>query len=418
MRIVILTAGSRGDVQPYVGLGVGLQRAGHQVCLPAPEAFRSLITEAGLEFVPVKGLDPQELLRLPEVQALVRRSGRPTTMLAMLRIGQRYLADLLDEYWRSSEGADLLVASTTAFCALDCAEKRGIEFIYAPQQPLEPTRAFPSPFLAPWGVRLDTAFNRLTYYLQMFVLWQVFRVAINNWRRQMSLPPHSASSYLRRLRAQVTVYGFSPSVLPVPTDWPPHHHVTGYWFLDEPCGWQPPADLVGFLESGQPPVYVGFGSLGEDDPTRITRAVLEALELSGQRGVLLSGWSGLGNTPLPKTVYRLDSIPHSWLFPKMTAVVQHGGMGTTAAAFRAGVPTVVVPLGGDQPFWAERVTQLGVGVRCASFSQVTAEQLATVLNEITTDTTVRQQAAALGEKIRAGDGVGQAVTLIQNYQSH
>ena len=115
MRIVILTAGSRGDVQPYVGLGVGLQRAGHQVCLPAPEAFRSLITEAGPEFVPVKGLDPQELLRLPEVQALVRKSGRPTTMLAMLRIGQRYLADLLDEYWRSSEGADLLVASTAAY---------------------------------------------------------------------------------------------------------------------------------------------------------------------------------------------------------------------------------------------------------------------------------------------------------------
>jgi sterol 3beta-glucosyltransferase len=416
MRIVILTAGSRGDVQPYVGLGVGLQRAGHQVCLPAPETFRSLITQAGLKFVPVKGLNPQELLHLPEVQALVRKAGRPAAMLAMLRIGRRYLAELLDEYWCSSEGADLLVASTTAFCALDCVEKRGIRYIYAPQQPLEPTRAFPSPFLAPWGVRLDTALNRLTYYLLQFILWQVFRAAINNWRRQMSLSPHSALGYMRQLRAQVTLCGFSPLVLPVPTDWPPHHHVTGYWFLDEPSGWQPPADLMQFLESGRPPVYVGFGSLGEDDPTRMTRVVLEALELSGQRSVLLSGWSGLGNIPLPKTVYRLDSIPHSWLFPKMAAVVHHGGMGTTAAALRAGVPSVIIPLGGDQPFWAERVKQLGVGVRCVPFSKVTAEQLAAALDKATTDTALRQQASALGEKIRAEDGVGRAVALIQNHR--
>lgn len=418
MRITILTAGSRGDVQPYVGLGVGLQRAGYQVCLPAPETFRSLITEAGLEFVPVRGLNPQELLRLPEVQALIRKANRPTAMLTILRIGQRYLANILDEYWSSSEDADLLVASTTAFGALDCAEKRKIKHIYAPQQPLAPTRAFPSPFLAPYGVRLNCALNRLTYYLLQLVLWQIFRTAINNWRRQMSLSPHSGLSYLRWLQAQVTLCGFSPSVLPAPTDWPPHHHVTGYWFLDEPPDWQPPADLVRFLESGHPPIYVGFGSMAEDDPTRMTRVVLEALELSDQRGVLLSGWSGLGNTPLPKTVYRLDSIPHSWLFPKMAAVVQHGGMGTTAAALRAGVPTVIIPLGGDQPFWAKRVVQLGVGAHCASFSKVTAEQLATALNKVTTDTALRQQAAALGEKIRAEDGVGLAVAVIQNYQSH
>jgi len=143
---------------------------------------------------------------------------------------------------------------------------------------------------------------------------------------------------------------------------------------------------------------------------------LEALERSGQRGVLFSGWSGLGNIPLPKTVYRLDSIPHSWLFPKMAAVVQHGGMGTTAAALRAGVPTAIIPLGGDQPFWAERIAQLGAGVRCAPFSRITAAQLAAALNEVTSDTALRRQAGALGEKIRAENGVGRAVAAIQSYQ--
>jgi UDP:flavonoid glycosyltransferase YjiC (YdhE family) len=173
--------------------------------------------------------------------------------------------------------------------------------------------------------------------------------------------------------------------------------------------------LLRFLESGPPPVYVGFGSMGEDDPTRMTRVVLEALQLGGQRGVLLSGWSGLGNSPLPKTVYRLDSIPHSWLFPKMAAVVHHGGMGTTAAALRAGIPEVIIPLGGDQLFWAKRVEQLGVGIQCASLQKVTAQKLAAALDEIATDTALRQQAVALGAKIRAEDGVGRAVAVIQDH---
>lgn len=414
MRITILTAGSRGDVQPYVGLGVGLQRAGHQVRVPAPEVFRGLVTQAGLQFMPVKGLNPQELLRLPEVQAVVRKAHQPTAFLRMLRIAQRYLAGLIAEYWRSSEGADLLVASTTSLGGLDCAEKRGIAHVYAPQQPLMPTRAFPSPLVAPFGVRLNSPLNRFTYRLVYLALWQAFRTAINTWRRRMGLARRSGLGYWRRLRAQTTVCGFSPSVLPLPADWPPHHHVTGYWFLDEPPDFRPPADLARFLESGSPPVYIGFGSMGEDDPTRMTRVVLEALALCNLRCVLLSGWSGLGNVSLPETVHRLDGIPHSWLFPRMAAVVHHGGMGTTAAGLRAGVPAVIVPLGGDQPFWAQRVEQLGAGVRCASFSKITAEQLAAALDRVTTDTGLQRRASALSERIRAEDGIGRAVAVIQS----
>jgi UDP:flavonoid glycosyltransferase YjiC (YdhE family) len=190
--------------------------------------------------------------------------------------------------------------------------------------------------------------------------------------------------------------------------------VTGYWFLDEPADWQPPADLVRFLESGPAPVCVGFGSMVESDPARMTRVVLEALALSGQRAVLLSGWGGMGDLALPETVYCLDSIPHGWLFPRVTAVVHHGGAGTTATALRAGVPSVVIPFFFDQPFWARCVEQIGAGVRCAASTRVTAEQLAAALDKVTTDTTLRQRAAALGEKIRAENGVGRAVAVIQD----
>lgn len=423
MRVTILTTGGRGDIQPYVGLGVGLQRAGHQVRIPAPEDFRDLITRAGLEFMPVEvldGLNMQELLRLPEIQASLTGTVGPFSILAGLRIVQRQLArlptNMLEMFWGFSENADLLVASTTAFGALDCAEKRGIKYLSAPLYPMmSPTRAFPSPLLAPFGVRLNSALNRLTYTVLYLAWWQLMHGVLDNWRRQMGLSLHSRSSYWHLAQAQTTIYGFSPSVLPTPTDWPPSHHVAGYWFYDEPADWQPPAGLVHFLESGPPPVCVGFGSMIAGDPARITRVVLEALALSNQRGVLLSGWGGLGARSLPETVYRLDAVPHSWLFPKVAAVVHHGGMGTTAAGLRAGVPNVILPVTIDQPFWARRVEQLGVGVRCASFATVTAKQLAVALDKVTSDTELRQRVTALGEKIQAEDGVGQAVAVIQNY---
>ena len=312
MRITMLAAGTRGDVQPYVALGVGLQRAGHHVCVPAPEFFRGLVTEAGLDFRSVElkrgGLQiqsPQELLGQPELLAMMSKESGPFGTLAVLRIIQRHMADFIgayfDVYWDSSKDADLLVASTMSFGGLDFAEKRGIVCIQAPIQPLTPTRVFPAPLLAPYGIRLNNALNRLTYYLLRLGMWRLLRAPVNRWRCEMGLSPHSGSSYWRRTQTQTSVYGFSPSVLPTPTDWPPNHHVTGYWFLDESTDWQPPADLARFLESGPPPVYVGFGSMPEDDPMRMVSVVVEALRLSGQRGILLSGWGGMGGgIPLPE----------------------------------------------------------------------------------------------------------------------
>jgi UDP:flavonoid glycosyltransferase YjiC (YdhE family) len=399
----------------------------------APELYRELIIETGLDFGPIRlewnGLEissPEELLRLPEIQAFMPKGkekgvfgqlfGSLAVGRVMGRLGAHIVAACMDAGWASSEDADALVASTTSFGGLDFAERRGIVCIQAPIQSLTPTRAFPAPLLAPYGIRMNNALNRLTYHLLRLGAWRVLRTPVNEWRCEMGLSPHSGSSYWRRTQALTTVYGFSPSVLPVPTDWPPNHHVTGYWFLDEPPGWKPPADLVQFLESGPPPVYVGFGSMPVDDPIQMTSVVLEALRLTDQRGVMLSGWGELGSgISLPETVYSLETIPHSWLFPRMGAVVHHGGMGTTAAGLRAGVPTVVVPSGADQGFWAKRVEQLEVGVHCAALSEVTADQLAAALHKVTTDTALRKRAATLGERIRAEDGVGQAVAVIQDY---
>lgn len=246
-------------------------------------------------------------------------------------------------------------------------------------------------------------------------VWMMLCTTLNRWRLKMGLSP--ISNYFQWLQSQnsLTLYGFSPSVLPAPNDWPINHHVTSYWFLDESPSWKPPPALLNFIESGPPPIYVGFGSMDTQDPARITSLVVNALTISGQRGVLASGWGGLDVESLPETIFPIHDIPHSWLFPKMAALVHHGGMGTTAAGLRSGTPSIILPLGGDQTFWADRVQRLGVGIRSASYFKITAERLAADITCAVSDTILRDNAAALREKIRAEHGVEWAVELIQKY---
>jgi sterol 3beta-glucosyltransferase len=414
VRITILTAGSRGDVQPYVALGVALKRAGYQVCLPAPQVFRTLITEHNLEYVPAKGVSPQDFINRPEIQAALRTGSLLQTLRMVLREAGPLLTSAIEAYWEGCQGADAIISTMAFFGAVDSAEKLGVPCIHSLLTPSYPTSAFPSPF---FGINNAAIFNRLTHVLLDQIWWQAFRMPLNRWRKKMGMPSQPFLGPYATLRSGriPILFGYSPSVLPKPADWPAWNHVSGYWFLDELPDWQPPVALVRFLEAGPPPVYIGFGSMLHHEPEHMTHLMLEALRLSGQRGVLLSGWSGLSTLAVPDTVFGIDSIPHAWLFPRTAAVVHHGGAGTTGAALRAGVPVIITPFLGDQVFWAHRIVQLGAGPHVSAYNRLTAEKLAAAIQIAVTDQSMQACAAALGEKIRAEDGVGQAVTLIQKY---
>ena len=209
------------------------------------------------------------------------------------------------------------------------------------------------------------------------------------------------------------LYGFSPSVLPRPADWGARVHVTGYWFADEPDGWVPPQEVVRFLEEGPPPVYIGFGSMSVKEPEATMRLVLDAIAATGRRAIVHAGWAGLAATATPDDVLIVGSVPHAWLLPRVGAIVHHGGAGTTAAAIRAGVPSVVVPFHGDQPFWAGLTHTLGVGTKPIPRRRLTATRLAAAIEEAFTVDELRQRAAELGERVRREDGVGRAVALIE-----
>ena len=245
---------------------------------------------------------------------------------------------------------------------------------------------------------------------------------LNHWRTTcLGLPPwRSMSEMINTLGNYGTpwLYGYSPHVLPKPPDWADHLHVTGYWFLDAQPIWQPLVELVRFLESGPPPVYIGFGSMSDKDPEHRTRTVLRALELTGQRGILSTGWGAVARLPTSANILYVDDVPHSWLFPRMAAVVHHGGAGTTAAGLRAGVPSIITPFLLDQYAWADRVVKIGIGLRPADSKRLTVEKLAQAIHTAVADSALRTRAAAFGETIQAENGVAQAVEIIERHATN
>ena len=418
MRITICTFGSRGDTQPYVALAMGLQQAGHHATLVASHDLAEWIRSYGIDVHPLR-FSLQEFMQKPEQRDALK--GRNVVrILRGFRSGfETYLAGVMDDCWQAAQEAEFLVLSSIASLGVDIASQRDIPMAVVSLQPLfPPTRAFPM-FMLPFRFSLGGGYNHLTYSLYMRAGWLFASGLLNHWRTTcLGLPPwHSMREMIDTLGDYGTpwLYGYSPQVLPKPPDWADNLHVTGNWFLDAQPNWQPPAELLRFLESGPPPVYVGFGSMSDKDPERLTRLVLRALELTGQRGVLLTGWGAVARLPTSASVFYADDVPHSWLFPRMAAVVHHGGAGTTAAGLRAGVPSLITPFLLDQYAWADRVVKSGVGLRLADSKRLTAEKLAQAIHTAVTDSALRTRAADLGTRIRAENGVARAVEIIERH---
>ncbi len=419
MRIAIIAPGSRGDVQPYVALGKGLKSAGHEIRLVTHQNFEALVGAHGLEFWAVEG-DVQDIAQSQDMRQRLEKGNFLSIMSQMAAEAQRGALRLAEGGLAACRGTDLVLGGMGGvYIGLSLAEKLDLPFLQAYLVPFTPTRAFPSvlvPTLPSW---LGNSPNRLSHHLTRQLMWQGFRSADRSARRDvLGLPaaPFWGPYDSECTRDLPILYGFSPSVVPAPSDWTDDIHITGYWFLDSAEDWTPPATLAAFLESGPPPVYIGFGSMSSREPEKTAAMVIDALREIGQRAILLSGWGGLQAGDLPESVFMIDSVPHAWLFPRMAALVHHGGAGTTAAGLRAGVPSVAVPFFGDQPFWGRRIADLGVGPDPLPRKRLKIGLLVQAIEKAVTDQGIRQRAADLGRRIRAEDGVSRAVDIIQGIE--
>jgi sterol 3beta-glucosyltransferase len=416
MRVTIIAAGSRGDVQPYVALGRGLRAAGHEVTVATHETFREFVTAHGLGFATLAG-DPRAMVAAADRWIA---SGRNRDILPVVGDLFRRVRPVLDawlsDFWRVAQGSDVLVYSPVATPAWSVAERLGVPGIAAYLQPLHRTRHFAAAGV-PSTANLGSVFNVATHMLTQQSMWLPIRRQINAWRRDaLGLPAAREPGPLGQTREAASLpvlYAFSALVVPKPPDWNASIRLTGYWVLPPDPAWRPPPALDAFLGAGPPPVYIGFGSMTPTRADRLTAIAVDALAAAGQRGVLLGGWGAFGEGDLPSTVIAVRDVPHEWLLPRMRAIVHHGGAGTTGAALRAGVPSIVVPLGFDQPFWGRRVYALGVGPRPISRRRLTASWLAQAIQTATTDGAMRARAADLGTALRAEHGVEVAVAEIE-----
>ncbi len=410
MRITLLTYGSRGDVEPFIALGIGFIRAGHSVRLAAPVVFEKLVSSHGIDFIGLPG-DPDSL-----VQDLVDKAGK--NYLRMIRTMSKFVVPIavgvLDQVQSACEDTDIIIHSfLLTNTGYEIAREKGIPDFSAQFFPVfSTTTEFPG-IVFP-DLPLGNLYRRLTHEFITQTFWQGSRV-LYRWIRRSNphLPPLTGWPFaVRNERRTPILYAFSPIVLPPPADWSEDVHVTGYWFTENP-DWYPPHKLLEFLDSGSTPVAITFGSTSTRNPERMATIVREALALSEQRAVIVGAENHF--TDLPNTVLQLDSTPYSWLFARMSVVIHHGGAGTTGAGLIAGVPNIIVPFTSDQPFWGYRVHALGAGPKPIPAKKLTARNLAMSIVTAVNDHEMRARAKAIGARIHAEDGVSRAIDIVQDY---
>lgn len=413
-RILLMTFGSRGDVQPYVALGHELENRGHAVTLCTASGFDDLM--AGLSYRSLS-MDIEAMLHDPNVQAGMKSL---RGLVRAFRSSQAMMQQQLDEMWQAARDVapNIIVYHPKAFPAPYFARMLDAVAIPSFLQPaFVPTGGFPNPVVRlPSLGRLG---NRTTGSAFIRLMRFGYGSLLDKW-----FPRHTDVQRMPRLdpiagyhpggRPVPRLHAHSACVVPGVDDWGENDHVTGYWFASKTSDWRPSPDLAAFLAAGAPPIYIGFGSMPSIDGEETTRAVLKALHTTGQRAILATGWGGLSAEEMTADaqIHVLSAAPHDGLFPQCQAVVHHGGAGTTHAGLRWGRPTLVCALFGDQPFWGRQVARLGAGPAPLSLKALNANQLASALKRLE-DPQIAAAAQQVGNCIAAEDGVVRAVDLIE-----
>lgn len=404
MKFLVLTYGTDGDTRPLAALSRALMDAGHEAHLLADGASLGTATALGVPATAIAG-DIRQALRHDGASAgLFEKNSVNNTARELARIANENAEHWLRSAVQFGRGCDAIIISGLAgFVGLSAAEYLGVQPLGTGLFPLTPTKAFASPFLPPG--KLPRMFNRLGQHLINNLLWKAFRKATNEARaRVCGLPPRKSLWV-----GHPMLYGVSRNLLPRPDDWPSNALVCGQWLVPAKH-WSPPAELSAFLAAGEPPVYIGFGSMGGFEPRRMLEAIVGGV--AGRRALFYPGWSGVDVSQLPANILAIGDTPHDWLLPRTSVAVHHGGSGTTHSAARAGIPSVVVPFAGDQAFWADRLYQAGVGANLSSWKALNATSLAEGIR-FAEQAEIRARARTLGERMRAEDGLKTAVKAIE-----
>ncbi|XP_030465418.1 sterol 3-beta-glucosyltransferase UGT80B1 isoform X1 [Syzygium oleosum] len=417
LKITILIVGTRGDVQPFLAMAKRLQEFGHHVRLATHANFKSFVRSAGVDFYPLGG-DPRVLAGF-----MARNKGFIPSGPGEISIQRKQLKAIIESLLPACTEPDAetglpfraqaIIANPPAYGHTHIAEALGIPLHIFFTMPWTPTYEFSHP-LARVPQR---AGNWLSYVIVDLLIWWGIRGYINDFRkRKLKLAPIAYfSTYRGSISHLPTGYMWSPHLVPKPSDWGPLVDVVGYCFLNLGSKYKPQEEFVEWIQKGPKPMYIGFGSMPLEDSKKTTDIIIKALTDTGQRGIVGRGWGDLGTLlDVPDNIFLLEDCPHDWLFPQCSAVVHHGGAGTTATGLKAGCPTTIVPFFGDQFFWGDRVHQGGLGPAPIPISQLSIENLSDAIRFML-QPEVKSRAIEIAKLIENEDGVAAAVDAFHRH---
>ncbi|KNF04626.1 hypothetical protein PSTG_02114 [Puccinia striiformis f. sp. tritici PST-78] len=413
LKITCLTIGSRGDVQPFIALGLGLQKDGHAVTIATHLEFKDMIEESGIGFRNIGG-NPQELIK----HCVEHGFFSPEFYIEGYTKFRDWIDELLITVPVACQGADVLIESPTAMMGIHVAESMRIPYFRAFTMPWTPTSVYPHPF-AVTSRELGKYYNRISYNIFNYLIWKGIESKVNKWREQKL--KIKATSFAKLQSANIPfLYNFSEKIVPKPSDWGDRIHITGYWFRDQQekvdqkqIEDKISPDLLSFIQKardrGKKIIYIGFGSVIFPDVQEIQRKLEKAVRKAGVWAVVSGGWCDMKPHEKPlqsvlksqySPIHYVGSVPHEWLFSQVDATLTHGGAGTVAASLRAGIPTLI------KPFFGKLVKKMGVGAHVKTFK---VSELSRAFRKATTDLEQIYKAKKIGQAISKENGVRNAI---------
>ena len=420
MKIAITTVGTRGDLQPFIALGLELKDAGHEVRIVSSKNEEAFVKNYNLDFFSLS-VDIQKLMDGDEVQEMSKGNNPLKFILSHLK-GSKKLKQLMvetqGEIWTACQSADIIIFHPGMPLGLFIAQEKKRISVMANPFPVIATKDYPA-ILFYTSPRLGKLWNKITHKIFEKLFWSLSKSAVVEfWNKTVRTKMNFSVSPIRQQieSGMPVINGYSNLFFHQPNDWQKNIHTTGNWFIDKEPNFIPPADLTNFIDNGEPPIYIGFGSMKDISSFKTTLNIInEALEITKQRAVVGLGWSKLSyEENIPDNIFLIESIPHTWLFPKMKTVIHHGGAGTTATGLRAGKSTIIIPHNADQPAWGQRVYELGVGSKPIKKTSLTVDKLASAIH-FAQQANIISNADKLGQELRKENGIANAVKIINDY---
>lgn len=398
MRVLIATIGTRGDVQPYIALAKALEETGFETTLATHPVMRSLVESYGVRFAPI-GPD----IDIAHETAVIRAKS-PNWIVGFNRV-MKFSFSMLEkahpDLLALCQKTDLVIVTHTAAGSIE-----------ADQLNLPKISVTIFPQAIPVNDSNEPFIKRLIGKMAGAGMGLMMTRPIDQIRKRAGVPPMGPEGITSKALNLVAI---SPHVIPPDPRWEPRHQMTGYWFAPSPQTWTATQNLLDFLDGGDAPVVISLGAMAisGEDALEAAQITLQAVQEAGVRAII-QGWDEpMRQLTFPSKVFHAGSVPHDWLLVRSSALVHHGGFGTTAAGLRAGIPAIVIPHIIDQFIWGGRIFELGVGPKPIDRSKLTVQNLAEALRQVTGDAEMRSKAADLGENIRAENGLQIAVDLIR-----